>query len=157
MLNTQYPPCKVRDTLFRGWSTCNSTSQSRSLIPSSTKLFPYGWKGAFPALQTPCWGRLPAGMQTEPSEVMAWWEQAGGGREEGRGYCKEVKNANHALSNVLPPKLVLTMKQEQSEQKGVQNSGDNFKSTSLVLWSADGEEIGLELRSSQCMRSFCHK
>lgn len=55
---------------------------------------------------------------------MAEWEQAGGGREEGRGHHEEIKNANHALNNILSPKLVLTKKQEQNKQKGVQISGD---------------------------------
>lgn len=40
-----------------------------------------------------------------PKNKMSGWEQTGGGKGGGRGYHKEIKNANHVLNNDLPPKL----------------------------------------------------
>lgn len=95
----KYPesPCKVPCTLF----PFNSTFQSRSLSPSSTTT------ALCPQMER-C---SPCPVSTLPQQAPCWdvngalQKMSGRGRGEGRGYHKEIKNANHVLSNDLPPEL----------------------------------------------------
>lgn len=106
VLNTQYLLAKYLE--YYTSSAFHSIAHFKanpSFHQAPQQCFPHRWKAAFLVLPAPCHSKLPAGMRMEPSKNTSGWEQTLRGRGEGRGYHKEIKNANHVLNNDLPPKL----------------------------------------------------